>query len=245
MKFVPFTTVSLISCLTAVYCVHTDVYGTSKDWQGTITAIIVLIINNAIISITMVQPYRFDRKWTSLNETIMAIDNMLQQMGHKPYNISIVKKNYYTKVFLVALTAMLGASFKFILYRPMLLHWLTEFAYIYYRIFNYMVVLHVLFYVQLVNGLGKSIIRSGCGLNDRIAIVSSTENILSHLKHYKRMHHALSEATQLVNDIFGWVLTLVILQAPMDFTLSLYAVFQILMIDQVITVLRMYTFSSP
>lgn len=247
-SFAPTIMVFFITFLTTrQFFLQVDFYTISKDWTEAIVGHILLFLSNLIILLVIIMPHQHRRIWTKLNGVLIDIEIELRDAVLQPLQLSKFKKRYYGQAIFLLITTAILLSSKGFLHRP-LIHWKIELGHCYFRLYKYSVIIHAMLYVHLLNALLSCLAKSNicvdsvaCG---RVKIVTTSQNVMQNLKKFKYIHYKLFVVAQLVNNIFGWLFVLVIVQSMFDFSHICYWAYQYVDQNEAIYAISMYNFVS-
>lgn len=227
--------------ITVASLLYTDFQSASIDWVDVVSSTILYIISNLLITITTILPHRIHYKWFEFNRLINSIENDLDYGQYeKSTRTSKLMRKYSRQATAVVIITLICFLPRMFLQRHDV-HWVSELAYLHFRIYKYAVTLHILFYAHVINAILVDLAEFPViDCNHFIEAHFAGRNVLKSFARYKNIHYKICAAINLVNDIFGWSIVLLVVLTMADFTYICYWMFYLLNRDEAIYALRMY-----
>lgn len=222
-----------------------DFYYKPQNWADQTFDKIRILMYTMLILVIILQSQRLHQKWPKMNDIFVIIADDLQKNLHTPFNIALFGRDYGVQTVIILLLAAC-CYLPEIFVNHNVLNWRFELAYSFYRLYKYLITLHVSFYVSLVNALIGALKRIGLEHDeddvDKIAICDRSRGGAHLLIHYRHVHYKLCAAANFINDIFGWTIFLLIIITMYDFIYVCYRVFYFVERNETIYTIRMYKY---
>lgn len=234
-----------LSCLE--FFVNHDSNGLIKSWITIVVGNLYNICAILLISLSIFAPYTNSTKFMRVQKLFEEIDHDLKRRLNMTFNTKLFIRKYFIKIICIIVVGSLCSLPKIVFifdsnsYSSRVE---LEIAFFYFRFAKYIIMIHALFYVELLKTFVNYLREFSFMCNDNHLNFTYVQHrcLFNSFLQYKTVHYKLFMMTRHLNDIFGWIFVALILLTIVDFNYIGFYIFYYLRKDQYIYVLSMYIF---
>lgn len=241
MYFIPAVVVISVTCgLAWETLIYDSMYSLSKDRTYSITGSLLLSLTFLLFAMSSVRAHTTQNKLQQMNDLFVHVELDMQQNLFLSFDVWRFVKRYTFEVMWVFVVTTLGFVLKFLLRRPDV-SLTVEFTYIVIRSYKYIVIIHSLFYIDLVVELFQCLkeISSSLDLSET-DVAAKIGDIWRLLVYCKKVHYKLFQLTRFINDIFGWSFAILFAHSTIDFMFVSYWVYYYIRLGNAVLALSTY-----